>query len=206
MTALTLELAGPHLDRVRRGVQLVIGCVTVGIGLAVLVRCGLGLDPYRSLLAGLGRLTGRSFGTTNIAVGLFLVSLSWWPGRVRPRVGTVAQPVLVGLTVNAILPHLLLPTGLVDRALVASSALALTGVGSGLYLGADLGATSFDALSLAVHRALPERSFTAVYSILLCVAVAAAWAIGGPVGVATVAAMPALGPITSAVRKRSLVW
>ena len=206
MTALTFELSGPHVDRVRRGAQLVVGCVTVGIGLAVLVRCGLGLDPYRSLLAGIGRLTRLSFGTTNIVVGLLLVTLAWWPGHVRPRVGTAAQPVLVGMTVNAVLPHVLLPNGLTHRALVAAAALLLTGIGSGLYLGADLGATSFDAVSLAVHRALPDRSFTSVYSLLLCLALAAAWGVGGPVGVATVAAMPALGPVTNAVRKRSLVW
>ena len=206
MTALTLEVAGRHLDRARRGVQLVAGCVTVGVGLALLVRSGLGLDPYRSLLGGIGRLTGLSFGTTNIAVGLLLVSLAWWPGRVQPRLGTAAQPVVVGVTVNALLPHIHVSGGFADRVVIAVAALVLTGVGSGLYLGADLGATSFDALSLAVHRAVPVRSFAAVYSILLGAAVMAAWAIGGPVGVVTVAAMFALGPITSAVRKRTLVW
>ena len=207
MTALTFELTGAHLGRVRRGMQLVVGCVTVGVGLAVLVRCGLGLDPYRSLLAGIGHFAGLSFGTTNIAVGLLLVALAWWPGRVPPRVGTAVQPLMVGLTLNALLPHLAGVTGgTVDRALVAGVALLLTGVGGGLYLGADLGATSFDAVSLAVHRALPGRSFAAVYSLLLAAAVVAAWGIGGPVGVVTVAAMPALGPLTSAVRRWSLVW
>lgn len=207
MTALTFEFSATHLDRVRRGVQLVVGCVTVGVGLAVLVRCGLGLDPYRSLLAGIGRLTGTPFGTTNIAVGLLLVSVAWWPGRVRPRVGTAAQPVLVGLTLNAVLPHVgSVGDGIVDRAIVAAAALLLTGIGGGLYLGADLGATSFDAVSIAVHRVAPQRSFAAVYSLLLVVAVTAAWAARGPIGVVTVAALPALGPVTSAVRRWSLVW
>jgi uncharacterized protein len=207
VTALTIELTSTHLDRVRRGVQLVVGCVAVGVGLAVLVRCGLGLDPYRSFLAGIGRLTGLSFGTTNIAVGLLLVSLAWWPGRVPPRVGTAAQPVMVGLTLNALLPHLTaVQGGGLDRAAVAGVALLLTGVGGGLYLGADLGATSFDAVSLAVHRVFPGRSFAAVYTALLLAAVVAAWGIGGPVGVVTVAAMFALGPLTSFVRGWSLVW
>lgn len=159
------------------------------------------------MLAGIGRLAGLSFGTTNIAVGLLLVSLAWWPGRVPPRVGTAAQPVMVGLTLNALLPHLAgVSGGTVDRAFVAGIALLLTGVGGGLYLGADLGATSFDAVSIAVHRALPGRSFAAVYSVLLLAAVVAAWGVGGPVGVVTIAAMPALGPVTSAVRRWSLAW
>jgi uncharacterized membrane protein YczE len=84
--------------------------------------------------------------------------------------------------------------------------LLLTGIGGGLYLGADLGATSFDAVSIAVHRALTQRSFTAVYSLLLLAAVLAAWGVVGPVGVVTVAAMLARGPITSSVRRCSLVW
>ena len=45
-----------------------------------------------------------------------------------------------------------------------------------------------------------------VYSLLLVAAVVAAWGIGGPVGVVTIAAMLALGPVTSAVRRWSLVW
>src|SRR5207248_1625345 len=171
------------------------------------VRCGLGLDPYRSLLAGIGRLAGLSFGTTNIAVGLLLVAIAWWPGRVRPRFGTAAQPVMVGLTLNALLPHVAsVQGGEVDRAVVAGVALLLTGVGGGLYLGADLGATSFDAVSIAVHRALPRRSLAAVYTLLLLAAVVAAWSIGGPVGLVTVAAMLALGPVTSLVRGWSFVW
>jgi uncharacterized membrane protein YczE len=170
----------------------------------VLLRCGLGLDPYRSLLAGIGRLTGLSFGTTNIVVGLLLVTLAWWPGRVPPRLGTVGQPVLVGLTVNALLPHLAAVQGAAaDRAGVAGLALLVTGAGGGLYLGADLGATSFDAVILAVHRALPGRSFAAIYTVLLLAAVVASCAVGGPVGVVTVVAMIALGPVTSGVRRWS---
>ena len=207
MTTLTIGLTGTRTDWLRRCLQLVVGCVTVGVGLAVLVRCGLGLDPYRSLLAGIGRVTRTSFGTTNIAVGLLLVSVAWWPGRVLPRFGTAAQPVIVGLTLNALLPRLApVSGGLVDRGVVAAASLLLIGVGGGLYLGADLGATSFDAVSIAVHRALPGRSFAAVYSVLLLAAVVAAWGIGGPVGFVTLAAMPALGPVTSVVRRWSCVW
>jgi uncharacterized membrane protein YczE len=194
--------AGSRAAHARRAVQLVVGCVTVGAGLAVLFRCGLGLDPYRSLLAGIGREVGASFGTTNIVVGLLLVALAWWPGGVEPRIGTLGQPVLVGVTLNALLPHLTrLPGAESDRLLIAAAALLITGVGGGLYLGADLGATSFDAFSLAVHRALPGRSFAAVYSLLLLLAVGAAWLVGGPVGIATVAATAALGPVTGAVRR-----
>lgn len=189
---------------VHRGAQLVAGCVAVGIGLAVLLRCGLGLDPYRSALAGLGRLTGMSFGTTNIVCGLLLVAVAWWPGRVRPSVGTVGQPVLVGVTVNTLLPHLADVSGSpADRAAVACLALLIVGVGGGLYLGADLGATSFDALILALHRALPGRSFTAVYTSALLAAVAVSCAVGGPVGVLTLVAIVALGPVTSVVRSWS---
>lgn len=206
MTLPPAAYAGMPDRAVRRGLQLVVGCVAVGAGLAVLFRCGLGLDPYRSLLAGIGRLTGLSFGTTNIVIGLALVALAWWPGRVPPRVGTVGQPVLVGLTVNSLLPHLAgMPAAAADRAGVAAAALLVTGAGGGLYLGADLGATSFDAVILAVHRALPRRSFAAVYTVLLLAAVAVSWAVGGPIGLVTVVALVALGPVTSAVRTWSRI-
>ena len=48
--------------------------------------------------------------------------------------------------------------------------------------------------------------FAAVYTLLLLAAVVAAWSIGGPVGLVTVAAMLALGPVTSLVRGWSFVW
>lgn len=204
MTVLSVAYVDLPLRLVRRGAQLVAGCVALGVGLAVLLRCGLGLDPYRSLLAGVGHLTGLSFGTTNIVFGLLLVMLAWWPGRVRPRVGTVGQPVLVGLTVNGLLPHLTeVSGGAADRATVAAVALLVVGVGGGLYLGADLGATSLDAVILALHRALPGRSFATVYTTALLAAVAVAYAVGGPVGLVTLVSMVALGPLTSAVRSWS---
>lgn len=204
VTVLPVAYADLPVRLLHRGAQLVAGCVAVGIGLAVLLRCRLGLDPYRSLLAGLGRLTGMSFGTTNIVCGLLLVVVAWWPGRVRPSIGTVGQPVLVGVTVNMLLPHLAAVSGsAADRAAVAGLALLIVGVGGGLYLGADLGATSFDALILALHRALPGRSFTAVYTSALLAAAAVSCALGGPVGALTLVAMVALGPVTSVVRSWS---
>ena len=60
----------------RRLLQLLIGLAMYGVSLAMFIRAGLGLDPWDVFHDGVRRLTGLSFGTIVIGVGV-LVLLLW---------------------------------------------------------------------------------------------------------------------------------
>ncbi len=79
--------------------QLLIGLVFYGAGCAVMVRAGIGLDPWTVFAQGLSLQTEVGIGWITNIVG-FLVLLLWIPLRQRPGVGTVANILLVGTSVR----------------------------------------------------------------------------------------------------------
>src|SRR3954466_1829362 len=86
----------------RRLSQLYVGLALYGVSMALMIRSGLGLDPWDVFHQGLAGQTGLSFGTVTIAVGA-LVLLLWIPLRQRPGLGTVSNVVVIGLVVDGTL-------------------------------------------------------------------------------------------------------
>ena len=75
-----------------RLLRLVVSCVVLGVGVALLLDARLGSDGYSMFVSGLSIATGVSFGLVNAGVGVVLVLLAWARGR-RPGIGTVvAEP------------------------------------------------------------------------------------------------------------------
>ncbi|MEO5986204.1 MAG: hypothetical protein ABIW50_07700 [Candidatus Limnocylindria bacterium] len=84
---------------IRQLVQLVVACVILGIGVALLLDAALGSDGYAALVNGLTLSTGLPFWIVNILVSLVFIGAAWLRGRV-PGIGTLVQPVVVGVTVS----------------------------------------------------------------------------------------------------------
>lgn len=62
----------------RRLPRLLLGLIALGGGIALMVEARLGVSPYDVLHQGLADVTGLSFGTVVIGLGL-LVLLLWIP-------------------------------------------------------------------------------------------------------------------------------
>ncbi|CAM5460656.1 YitT family protein OS=Streptomyces tendae OX=1932 GN=F3L20_10750 PE=4 SV=1 [Streptomyces tendae] len=71
----------------RRLFQLYAGLALYGASSALLVRSGLGLEPWNVLHQGLAERTGLSMGVVLTVVGA-AVLLLWIPLRQRPGLGT----------------------------------------------------------------------------------------------------------------------
>ncbi len=85
-----------------RILHLVGGLVLYGVGCAVMVRAGVGVDPWTVFAQGLSLQTGVGIGWVTNIVG-FLVLLLWIPLRQRPGIGTIANILLVGTSMQAAL-------------------------------------------------------------------------------------------------------
>lgn len=156
----------------------------------------LGLSAWDVLHQGIARITPLSFGEANICVSvLVLLAAARLGARIGP--GTLANAVLVGGLVQLLgavrsirdLAHAPLPV----RALLMIAGVLLLGCGSGLYLGAELGAGPRDSLMVVAARHLSLR-IGAVRALLELTALAAGWALGGTVGIGTLAAAIGIGP------------
>ena len=172
-----------------RLVRLYVGLVAFGISLALMVRADLGLGPWDVLHQGLARLLDVQLGWVTIGVSL-LVLLCWIPLRERPGLGTVSNAVLVGLVVNASLDAIPAapPVGLLVVGIL------LNGVATALYLGAAFGAGPRDGLVSGLVRR--GHSVRVVRTAIELTVLAAGIALGGTVGVGTVAFALAIGPLT----------
>ena len=178
----------------RRLVQLYIGLVIYGISSALLVRSRLGLDPWDVFHQGLAGHLGVEIGTVVIIVGA-AVLLLWIPLRQRPGIGTLSNMVLIGLAMNwalAWLPHV---SALGWRTADLIVGIVLSGVATGMYIGAHYGPGPRDGLMTGIARR-SGRSIRLVRTGLEVSVLALGWLLGGTIGVGTVLYALAIGALS----------
>ena len=178
----------------RRLLRLVAGVVLFGIGIGLMARADLGLAAWDVLHQGLARRTGLTMGTASITTSA-TVLLLWWPLRERPGIGTVVNALGIGLVLDLTLWLVPLPEGLVARWGLMLAGPVLVGVGSGLYIGAGLGAGPRDGVMTGLaRRGVPVGVARAGLELTV---LAVGWLLGGTVGVGTVVFSLAIGPLVA---------
>lgn len=172
---------------------LLIGLLTFGFGIALMARAGLGLGPWEALHEGLQFRTGIPMGTVSILLGLPILAL-WWPLGARPGIGTLLNVALVGTATN--LGNAIVPTQTMPAAQLVQmvAGVLVIGLGSGLYLAADLGPGPRDGLMMGVNHRFGwsiRRSRTAIEIGVLGIG----WLLGGTIGLGTVVFAFGIGPV-----------
>jgi len=180
------------MSMMRRTAQLLIGLWLFGASIAMLLRAGLGLDPWDVLHQGLAKESGLSIGLVVVLASVVVMAL-WIPLRQRPGIGTIANVVLVGVSLEATLAVLPTPTHLAWQITFLLTAVVGNAVATGLYIGARLGPGPRDGLmtGLAAHGVSIRVARTGIEAGVL----AAGWLLGGQVGFGTVVFAVAIGPL-----------
>lgn len=180
-----------------RGVALLVGLACYGFSMAMMVRAGLGLDPWDVFHQGLTRHTPMSIGVASAVVGV-VVLLAWIPLRNKPGIGTVANVIVIAVTVDAGLAVLAAPESMPARIALMLAAVVLNAVATVLYVGAGLGPGPRDGLmtGLVAQTGISVRLVrTAIEATVLT----AGWLLGGSVGVGTVIYAFGIGPMVQLV-------
>ncbi|MDR6906218.1 putative membrane protein YczE [Agromyces sp. 3263] len=178
---------------VRRFVQLFVGLFLYGMGIALIVRGELGVAPWDVLTQGIAKQTGLNFGLiTVITSGIVL--LLWIPIRQKPGFGTIMNALLVGPFAD--LGLWLIPSGLDlwARILLLGAGIVVLAIATGLYIGAHFGPGPRDGLMTGLHRVTGWRIWIVRTGIEVIV-LAIGWALGGDVGIGTVAFAVLIGPL-----------
>ena len=177
----------------RRLPQLLVGLVLYGWSMAMLIRSGLGLDPWDVFHQGLANHLPITFGQVTILVGA-LVLLLWIPLRQRPGIGTVLNVFVIGLAADAGLAAMPDVTGLPGQIAMLLGGVVANGLAGALYVGARLGPGPRDGLWVALTKRT-GHSIRVVRTVLEVTIVAIGWLLGGVVGVGTVVYALTIGPI-----------
>ncbi len=173
--------------------QLVVGLVLYAASIAMLVHASLGNMPWDVLSQGIGRRLGWSLGTATIVVSL-VVLLCWIPLRQRPGIGTVANVLVIGLLVDPFLAlaGLLGDLPLWGAILMTGGGIVVNGVATACYIGARLGPGPRDGLMTGLVARTGWRVRWVRSGIEIGV-VTTGWALGGTVGLGTLAYAASIG-------------
>jgi uncharacterized membrane protein YczE len=181
---------------VTRSASLIVGLFLFALGIVLLLESGLGLSPWDVLNQGVSEHTSLSFGTANIVIALVVLVLARVLGA-RIGLGTVANAILIGLMVDGLLAidriDSLSETSLTVRITLMVGGVLVIGIGSGLYIGAGMGAGPRDSLMLVVAQRAGVRIGIARATIEVAVTVIG-FALGGTVGIGTLAFAFGIGP------------
>ena len=196
MAAVDLRLLPVTVAPARRLTQLLVGLTIYGTSMAMQLRATLGVAPWDVFHQGLSRHLPLSFGLVTALTGA-VVLLLWLPLRQRPGLGTVANVVVIAVSVDAALALISVPSSLPARVALLAGGILLNGIASAAYVGARLGPGPRDGLMTGL-AARTGWSIRLVRTGIELTVLAVGWLLGGTVGLGTVAYALAIGPLTQA--------
>ena len=175
---------------------LVVGLILFGLGEAMLVAATVGVSPWVVLAEGITIVSGWSIGMATFVVSA-AVLLCWLPLKRMPGIGTVLNAVIIAVVLEISVPYLPVFDHLVLQVGQAALGVLVTGLGSALYLIANLGAGPRDGLMTGL-QAITGLPIAWVRSGLEISVVLAGWLLGGTVGLGTILFAFGIGPAVAA--------
>lgn len=177
----------------RRLVQLYVGLWLYGVSLALMVLGAIGLAPWDVLHSGVTRHVPITLGQA-VIVFSFVVLLLWIPLREKPGLGTVSNALVVGVAADATLAMFDAPDALLARIPLMVGGIVLCGFATALYIGAQLGRGPRDGLMTGLARRT-GLSIRLVRTGIEVTVVLIGLALGGTLGIGTIAYALTIGPI-----------
>ncbi|MDI9954505.1 membrane protein [Rhodococcus sp. IEGM 1305] len=177
----------------RRLIALLAGLWLYGFSMAMMITTGLGLDPWDVFHQGVADRTPLSFGAVTALTGVVVLAL-WIPIRQKPGFGTIANVVVIAVSVDTSLAFLEPADSLVVRIVVMLGGVVLNALATVLYIGAGMGPGPRDGLmtGLVARTGLSVRVIRTSIEVTV---LATGWLLGGTVGVGTVVYALGIGPL-----------
>ena len=171
---------------------LCFGLTLFGIGEGLLLVSFTGASPWSVLAQGISHYVDLSIGTITFFISLFVIFL-WIFLKEKPGMGTVLNAIIIAAMIDICLKHVSTPESFELKISLAIFAVIITGVGSGIYLVANLGPGPRDGLMTGIQKKtnFPIASVRAFLEISV---VSIGWYLGGTVGVGTLLFAFGIGP------------
>ncbi len=102
---------------IKKSLVVLLGMVLMGCGINLMVYADIGADPFTTgvmgVLAAINRIGDYSFGTAQVLVNIFFVSIGFFLNRKKIGLGTLLSAFAIGVTVDLwkIVFSMILPEG-----------------------------------------------------------------------------------------------
>jgi hypothetical protein len=174
---------------------LLIGLWIFGTGDAILIAAGIGNTPWTVLAEGIAKNIDRSVGQATFLVSLAVLFL-WIPLKEKPGIGTILNVIFIAAAIEVMVPRLPTPDSFEIALFQVLAGVLLIGIGSGLYLTANLGPGPRDGWMTGLQKAsgFPIGRVRAAIEVSV---LALGWLLGGTFWVGTILFAVLIGPVVA---------
>ena len=151
-----------------------------------------GASPWSVLAQGISLHIDLSIGTITFLIS-FAVLFLWIFLKQKPGIGTILNALIIALMIDLSIKFIPAPDSFIFRLILASFAVLSVGIGSGIYLVANLGPGPRDGLMTGLQKKT-NFPIAAVRAFLEITVVSIGWYLGGIVGVGTLLFAFGVGP------------
>ena len=171
---------------------LCVGLSLFGLGEGLLLVSTTGNSPWSVLAEGLSNILNISIGLSTFIISIIVLGF-WFPLKQKPGIGTILNILIIATIIDLTLFHFDPPLATFSKYILAIFSVLLVGLGSGIYLIANLGPGPRDGLmtGLTKKTQLPIALIRATLEIS---AVISGWYLGGTVGLGTIIFAFGIGP------------
>ena len=180
---------------IARLLWLVAGVAVSALGITLMLRANVGLEPWSVLQQGLAQTAGITYGTASMIVGAAAIGTAMLCGE-SFGIGTVVDIVLCAVCIDGLLWLDWIPQmhSLSSGIPMLLAGMELLAIGTWMYMKSALGAGPRDALMVALARKT-GRSVGLCRASVEIVVIIAGFLLGGQVGIGTVIAAFGLGSL-----------
>jgi len=171
---------------------LIFGLTIFGLGEGLLILSTTGNSPWSVLAEGISLNSSLSIGAATFFVSVGVLFL-WIFLKQKPGLGTIFNIIVIAAMIDFTLNYFQPPSSIFMKYLLAVLAVILVGLGSGIYLVANLGPGPRDGLMTGLTKTT-NLPIALVRAFLEITVVIIGWYLGGTVGVGTLLFAFGIGP------------
>ena len=171
---------------------LILGLIIFGFGEGLLILSNTGNSPWSVLAEGISKNSKLSIGAATFLTSVSVLFL-WIFLRQKPGLGTIFNIIIISGMIDVTLYFFDPPSSNILKYLLAIFSVMLVGIGSGIYLVANLGPGPRDGLMTGLTK-ITNLPIALVRASLEISVVIIGWYLGGTVGVGTLIFAFGIGP------------
>ena len=171
---------------------LIFGLIIFGFGEGILILSTTGNSPWSVLAEGISKNSKLSIGAATFLVSVSVLFL-WIFLRQKPGLGTIFNIIIISGMIDVTLYFFDPPSSNMLKYLLAIFSVMLVGIGSGIYLVANLGPGPRDGLMTGLTK-ITNLPIALVRACLEISVVIVGWYLGGTVGLGTLIFAFGIGP------------
>ena len=187
---------------IKRILIALLGCITLGAGIGMSIKVGIGVDSLSAFYTAIAKITGLSDGTVTALANAVMITLALILYKKNVGISTVMFMLTSKWPIDFANKHFIHSDNLIVSIILCIFSMALIALGSELCIFSDLGADAYTAMTMGVGKRLKhEVKYTYIRWFFDITFLILAIILKGEVGLGTAIAIALVGPMMKLFEK-----